>query len=89
MTKSLKQHSKNTYAHTTLHTHIPHFTDTHIPHYTYITDIPSHLDTQDFNTQQSLKFRILFFWPSELYTFTNFSNFKFKFSASIHSFPSL
>ena len=47
-----------THTHTTLHTDIPHFTQTHIPHYVYIhyayiTDIPNHLDTQDFDTQQS------------------------------------
>ena len=39
--------------HTTLRTHILHCAHTHIPHYTHITDIPNHLDAQDFDTQQS------------------------------------
>ena len=39
--------------HTTLCTHIPHYAHTHIPCYTHITDTLNHLDTQDFNKQQS------------------------------------
>ena len=42
-----------------MHTHIPHYAKTyhimhtHIPHYAHITDITNHLDTKDFDTQQS------------------------------------
>ena len=39
------------YAHT--HTHTYHVMHTHIPCYAHITDIPNHLDAQDFDMQQS------------------------------------
>ena len=61
-------HIMPTHTHHIMHTHTTphhaqtyHITHTHIPHYTHITGIVNHLDAQDFDTEQSLKFWILFF----------------------------
>ena len=74
----------------TIHAHKYHITHTHTPCYTHITVIPNHLDAKDFNTQQ-LKIKLKISHPLLLATTTvclsNFLNFKFKFSASMHFFP--